>query len=313
MSYTEIRNTEGSLRWIDIVKPTTSDRKRLEKEFSFFEGDVLDAFRPTLRSKITKWEHYIFLVLMVPVYNHAKHAITVDEVDFFIGKDYIITVHQGSLPPIKKLWRTCETGQQGKKDCEMMSQDAEHALFEVLDDVQEYVYPMIDNINDDLEHLKKVIFLGENTRQMVKEILQARRNITDMRKAMRSHAPTITHLIKHEGNEKVLQLVQHPSLFEDLIDYAEEIWGTLESDKEMIEALEDANDALISHTLNDTIKVLTGFSAILLPAGVVAGLFGMNASHIPFAGHPLDFWLFMVLTCLVSFLLLVFFWKKKWL
>lgn len=314
MSASHLLTHDKRIEWIDIFKPNDVDRAILTKRFHFDNGDVQDAFRSTARSKITQWENYIFLVLLVPVYNKKTHTIDIDEIDCFIGKNFLITVHQKPLPPVRDLFQRCEKALKNKKTDTAMASTIEHLVFELIDDIQEYVYPMIDHINGEIDELKKSIFNEAfDTRKMVKQILRVRRNITDMRRALRGHSPILTHLIKKERKEHALSIVEHPALFEDLIDYSNEIWHTLESHKETIEALEDANDALISHSLNETMRALTAFSAVLLPAGVIAGLFGMNATYIPFAQHPAGFFIFAGTTLFVSILITFLFWKKRWL
>lgn len=314
MSTQHLFNADHTIEWIDIFNPTQKDREYITEHFSFDPGDIQDAFRSTLRSKITRWENYIFLVLLVPIYNTHRHSIEIDEIDCFIGKNYLITVHQKPLPPIHHLFVRCENAYREKKEDSAMASTIEHLIFEIIDDMQEYVYPMIDNISDDIEDLKSSIFDEElDTRKMVKKILHVRRNVTDMRRALRGHAPILGHFIKKEQKEHALSVVEHPTLFEDLIDYSNEIWYTLDSHKETIEALEDANDALISHSLNETMRALTAFSAALLPAGVLAGIFGMNAAHLPFAAHPAGFFIYTGVVVLVSALITVLFWRKSWL
>lgn len=305
MATQQVQNSSGKLTWLDITKPTEEDRGAMMQLGDFTITDIEDAFQKTARSKIVKHKDYIYMVLTAPVYKDAGGTVEVQEVDLFISKKYVITVHHGTLPPLKDMMSRCTQIDTYRND--LLENGTEHLLYKIIDAIQEYTYPMVDSINDELEELKSGIF-SKNKRMLVEQILQVRQNITDMRTAMRGHASVISHLMKSGKDENVLHVVKHKSQFGELIDYATELWGTLESSKEMVEALEDANDALLSHSLNDTMKMLTIVSVVLLPAGILAGLFGMN---IPLP--ELHFWHVVGLITILSGLFLIYFARKGWL
>lgn len=308
----EITNRTKNLRWIDISTQTTQMREQLKNEFNFERIDLVDAFRQTYRSKIARRKDYIFLVLMVPVYKHHSRSIDIDEIDFFIGSDYIVTVHQGKLKPLRNLVRELQNA-EFKAD-ELMGNGIDDFLYHLLSEILSYTYPMADEIDSVLEQLKRDIFQSNRSRRvLVQEILRIRGNITELRKAMRGHETVIEELIKPEASTRLFNLNTKPTVFESLQDDAKELWASLESNKEMIEALEDANESLVSHSINEVMKTITLFSALLLPAALVASLFGMNAKNMPFIGHPLDFWIILLLLISMTLIILIIFWWKHWL
>lgn len=310
MSHTIIKNKKKNLTWIDINNPTVKDRSVIEQLSVFSDSDIADAFRSTTRTKVTKHKDYIVMVMMSPVHDTKKKLQRVRELDILITKDTIVTVHYHPLRWISNMVSACS---DKKYNTLFFSNGIEGVLFSILNGMQEQVYPMIDVINTRLDKLEDELFNSESSRDLVEDIVETRREITDMRRAMRSHADVIAHLIKRDEHENTLKIVKRRSLFGSLIDDANEIWGALESNKEIIEALEDANDALISHGLNDTIKTLTAVSVILLPASLLAGLFGVNAKNMPFIGHPADFWIIVYCIIFLCTILLIFFWRKGWL
>lgn len=305
MATQQISNSSGTLTWLDITKPTEDDRAALMQLGDFAITDVEDALQKTARSKIVKHKDYIYMVLTAPTYKDAAGTVEVVEIDIFIGKKFVITVHHGDIPPVTDMISRCSQIDTYRND--LLENGAEHLLYTIIDSLQDYTYPMVDNINDELDVLKGQIF-DKNKKALVEQILQVRQNITDMRTAMRGHTSVISHLMKSGKDETVLHVVKHKAQFGELIDYATELWGTLESSKEMIEALEDANDALLSHALNDTMKMLTIASVVLLPASILSGLFGMN---IPLPN--LTFWHVVAVILVLSSLLLAFFARKGWL
>jgi magnesium transporter len=77
--------------------------------------------------------------------------------------------------------------------------------------------------------------------------------------------------------------------FDDIVDASERIWDMLENFKEVVEALEDTNESVLSHRVNEVLRVLTAFSVIILPLTLLASIFGMNVKF-PFEGSVGAFW-----------------------
>ncbi len=314
MTYDSIRlgAKKTGPQWVDVVKPTHRDHQRLLSDFPLLiEADVDDAISQTARNRILKRKEYIFFVLMVPVLNRQSREIDIEEIDFFLGNDFLITVHQGTIAPITNFFRDSK-GQAPHVE-KMLHQGSIEVLFHtILEDISNDIPPIMDNIDEKLRMVKEQIFKGKNSRKMVQEILFYRRNITDLRKAVRGHANILRHLVREDTVHDVYGIAtKYRPRFAELVAYSEDTWGALESYKEIVEALQNANESLISHDANDTIKFLTAFSALLLPATLAAGLWGMNVA-VPFADAPDAFYLVMAIGASSSLLLFVLFKRKHW-
>ena len=100
--------------------------------------------------------------------------------------------------------------------------------------------------------------------------------------------------------------------FDDVIDASERVWDTLENYKEVIEGLESTNESVLSHNVNDTLRVLTSITVIVLPLTLLASVFGMNVAF-PGEGSAIGF-LFIMLAMLFVFLgMAAFFRLRGWL
>ena len=100
--------------------------------------------------------------------------------------------------------------------------------------------------------------------------------------------------------------------FDDLVDKVEKIWGNLESMKDLVISLQETNESIISHKTNDVIKVLTIFSATMLPLTVLTGFYGMNVD-LPMGEHPVAYFLIIGGMAVISLTMLIFFKMKRWL
>ena len=100
--------------------------------------------------------------------------------------------------------------------------------------------------------------------------------------------------------------------FDDISDAAERIWDTLENYKEVIEGLESTNESVLSHRLNDSFRILTAASVILLPLTLIASIFGMNV-EFPGEGEVGTFYVILALMAVSLLGLVILFRRRGWL
>ena len=100
--------------------------------------------------------------------------------------------------------------------------------------------------------------------------------------------------------------------FDDIVDAHERIWDMLENYKEVAEALEETNESVISHRLNDILRVLTSISVVILPLTLIASVMGMN-TWVPDQGDAAGFFVVLGLMALVLVGLVLYFRRRRWL
>lgn len=300
-------------RWINIEQPTKEALHYLKANFNFHVLDYEDIVATTHRSKIDKYPDYVFMILLFPLLIRKTNTIQSGEIDFFLGKDFLITIQRGDIPTFVDMFQLCEASEQAQQT--YMANSPQYLLYKILQRLFQYCYPILDQLDSAIDRIEEKIF-GTRQQSLLQEILVTRHNIADMRRIIQPHRQTLSRLYKptspSEAEDAGFQLDdKFEDYFDDLRDYTQEIWNQLESFKESIEALHETNQSLISYRINEVIKTLTIFSAIMLPAGVVASLFGMNANFIPFAGFPQDFFIFTGFTFLAMLATLVYIRHKR--
>ena len=292
--------------WVNITKPNTGSIEYLKQNYQFHSLDLEDCSNPTLRAKLDEYDNYLFMILNFPVFNRKTRRISLSEIDIFIGPDYLITLSDGNLPPVNEIFESCQLNNKDKE--KYFNEDVTFLLYKILNSLQKYCFPILDHVSHDLRDIEKQIF-DNREKAMVREILITKRNIVNFRKSVQSHKNVIKKLGKM--SHKDFMKNQLNIYFANTLDQAKEIWEILENLKENVEAVHNTNESLISFKLNQVMKVLTLISVILLPATLLASIFGMNYL-IPFQKTPLGFW-FGIGTMLVCMIfLLIFFKKKKW-
>ncbi len=297
----------GNLTWVDIKNPTSKEIDYLKKNFNFHILNLDDCLSIFQRPKIDEYPDHLFIVLHFPVFDFKKRILKSSEIDIFISKDYLITLHDGNLNPLNILFEDCL---KNKKECiTIFKKGSGYLLYKVIDKLTDNCFPILDKIAFKIERIEDQIFKGQ-TRKMVEEISIVKRNILNYRKIIKPQRAVIADL---ESDNKEFLPSKLDVYFDDILDHFEKIWYTLENYKELIDGLQETNESLITHKINDVMKILTIFSVIFLPLTLLSGIYGMNLKSLPLAEHSLSFWIILIFMLVMVFGMLYYFKKKKWL
>ncbi|OGF20431.1 hypothetical protein A2Y83_04750 [Candidatus Falkowbacteria bacterium RBG_13_39_14] len=284
--------------------------KHLQENFNFHPLDLDDCVSVTHRSKCDRYPFYSFLILLFPSYDKKTREINAAELDFFISKDYLVTVHRNNdLKEFHDFFNFLNKSPEESR--KFLNLPSERLLYEILNKLHISCFPMLDHISEELDHIEKQIFAG-NEKEMVHEISIVRRNITDFRKIMQPHKNVLKKLISSLKESPVFEIQKNDVYFDNLVDYTKETWDALENYKERIEALQETNESLISFKLNDIMKILTIISVITFPITLIAAIFGMNTPGIPFTKSAHGFWIVAGMMLLIASLMLWHFKKRDW-
>jgi len=296
------------LLWLHIEKPTRSEIEYLKTEYDFHPLDLEDCLVKVQRPQISEYAHYVFFILTFPAYNRENREIESGEIDFFIGSKYLITISDGRIPTLKNLFNELKTNEYSR-DKYMMNSHPVFLLYEMLHRLQNHAMPMLDHITQEIEDIEKRIFKGDE-KKLVIEILHTKRNIVDFRRIMQAHKNIIKKLMN--THDKFFMHDKINIYFTNILDRSKDIWEILETLRENINTFQETNESLISHRLNDIMKTLTIVSVVLIPANLIASIFGMNAQHMPFIGTPYDFYILVTIIFIMVFFFMLYFRKKKW-
>ena len=183
----------------------------------------------------------------------------------------------------------------------LFSKGPGYLLYKIVDDSFDYCFPMLRKMGNKLERIEEEIFEGRSE-EVVRDISNAKQEIINFRKIIRPQRPVLRDL---ERTKQRYMAEDLDIYFDDIVDASERIWDMLENYKEVVEALEDTNESVISHRVNDVLRVLTAFSVVILPLTLIASIFGMNV-RVPGEGDITAFWLiiwivmFAIVTLLVG-------------
>jgi len=308
MSQTEIIKSK-KLSWLNIIDASEKEIAYLKKKFKFNQLDLNDSYshKHAQRPKLIIRPNYIFIILLFPVFNRSTREIKTAEIDIFVTKDHLITLHYNQLKPFRNFFKSVK---ESKKERELyLNQSTSMLLYELLDNLYVSIFPMIDHISVNINNVEKNIFEYQ-PRETVQEVLIIKRNIIHLRRIMQVHK-NVLKKIAHSRTPFFNKSGQSTIFFNDLISYTKNIWDLLENHRQTIIALEDTNNALLTFRTNDIMRTLTIFSVIIFPLTLIATLFAIDAKYLPILGSYMDFWKIIGILAVVAVIMLGYFKKKK--
>jgi magnesium transporter len=306
----------GGVTWVHLLAPSTDEAQQLAARFGWHPLDVEDVLSRRQRPKVDVYPReddgsggYLFTVLHFPVYDAAVGRLNAGELDAFIGPDYIVTLPAVELRPVSLLFRRAAESDDFRE--QLLSRGSGRLLYEVLDDLYDYCFPILDKIGFKLEQIDEEISVaGEGAKELVRDIHRVKQEIISYRKIIKPQRPTL-RLLERQIEQQFLP-EELDIYFDDIVDASERIWDLLDNYKEVVEALEDTNESLISHQQNDILYVLTIFLVVLTPLSFITGFFGMNV-HFPGFGSWDSFFAAIGLMAATVIGMLAFFRWKRWL
>src|SRR3954468_13590674 len=298
----------GGLTWIHLDTPSKDEAEELAERFGWHALDVEDVLSKRQRPKVDDYvdDRYLFAVLHFPVYDSSIGRLNAAELDVFLGPDYLVTLPSGELLPVTRLFRRCAEDETLRE--RLFSLGSGRLLYEVLDDLFDYCFPILDKIGHKLDVIEDDVFEGRSE-EVVRDISNVKQEIISYRKIIKPERPTLRVL---EGHVERFLPEELELYFDDIVDAAERIWDLLDNYKEVVEALEDTNEAVISHQQNRILQILTIFSVVLLPLTLISGIFGMNVNYPGYGTHT-AFWIIVGGMIVTIVGMLGFFRWRRWL
>lgn len=295
-----------NLSWIDFENPDSSSTRYLQEHFNIHPLAIEEFVTPTLRPKATIYPSCIFLTLHIPLYDTVERTTYSGELDIVITQDHLITGHDHKIFQLTNFFEQLQSS-EGKKRIYMNATPA-HLLYYIIETLIDSCFPRLDHIHKNIDIIENHVFNG-NEKAMVQEISIAKRDILNFRRALKPQRSILESLTQMDTRLISKDLKDY---YQDLVGTNIRLWSSLESAKETIESLEETNNSLLSNKLNMTMKVLTIFSAVMLPMTVYSNILAMSAS-IPFGNHPYGFWIHMGIMAALSMITIFSFKAKKWL
>lgn len=295
--------------WIDLENPTKDEVRKLVDEFDLSPETANELLFPTDQVRSEFHGDYIYLVLHFPSNNndHILGETKLKEIDFVIGKNFIITTRYNSIDAIHEFSKMFEMNSLLNKNQNDMHSGL--MFYHMIQNLYDSLRIKLDNIKDLLTDIEKRIFKGEE-KDMVIELSKLNRLILRYKEALAEHEEILRNF-ESIGLKFFQKDFQYK--LESILNEYRKIRSILENRSEYLNDLRITNDSILTTKQNEIMKTLTIMAFIVLPPSLLASFFGMNSQNLPFIGRDDDYIIIVMLMIIITSLMFLFFRFKKWL
>lgn len=299
----------GELLWLDITAPSDEDFELLTRRFGLHPMVLEDIRERDGRPKLHDYGDYLFIVChALSIENptekslSSQSALHVEEVDILVGGDYLVTIHEGEVSSLRDL------ATRWKRRPALMKSGAGHLLYEVLDEILDEYFPLLDSMDERIDDFEERLF-NQFEENLSGDIFALKRQLIQVRRIAGPMRDVINILLRHDADSGG----NHFAYFQDLYDHAARIVDNVDTFRELMSGALDAYLALASNRMNAVMKTLTSASIILLVPTLIAGIYGMNFEHMPELKHVYAYPTVLVVMASVMLVLYAMFKRKGWL
>jgi magnesium transporter len=289
--------------WVDLDQPTPEEARVLTDVFHFHELAVEDALSESQHPKIESYGNFLYLILHGIDFHASEHCFRTKDIDFFLGAQFLVTVHPGVSRSIGKVNNLCSRNDR------VLGEGPGALLHRIVDTMVDNYRPEVDKLGDRLDTLEEDVFEKPNT-QLAREILDFKRDVASLRHVVLPQRDAIGRLARREFAMIDEQLAYR---FRDVHDHLVRLSDEAMFFQDRITGILDAHLSAVSNQLNQVMKVLTIFTTVAMPLTVLVGLWGMNVKlpSLP-GGDGMQFWWIAAMMLVISGVMLAAFRRKNW-
>ena len=293
----------GAMLWVDLMAPGEAERRLLSDVFGFHPLSVEDAVSALQFPKIETYPGYLYVVL------HGIHAepqhtqFATRDVDFFLGRNYLVTVHDGDSRSINTIREMCTRHEH------ILKEGPVALMHRIVDRMIDNYRPVFEEIEARVGRLEEEAFAGHE--RLSRRVMRLKRDVSSMRRVLVPQRDAIGRLARREFPMISDEMTYR---FRDVYDHVVRLTDEAILFQDRITGIFEVNLSSVSNRLNQVMKLLTVMSTIFLPLTVLTGMWGMNITIPHFPGGPeVQFWWVFGLMIVICLAMLVFFRRKKWL
>ncbi len=276
--------THNCTTWTNIVQPTADDIDQLKTRYPQLHPlNLHDCLSELEFPKIDHYDDYLFIVVHLPHWDNEEKISRPSEIDIFISKGILVTAHAGNLKPLNELFAQAQNDAASRE--QLMGGGASPLLYELLDRLINYCFPILHKVNQNIRHAEDHLF-NKETEHILHDIAIVRRDVISLRHILRPQWDVINAL--EEGNWPFI----HDDLtlyWSNLGDHLAQLRAMLDEHVDVINGLSDTIDTLASHRIDGVVRVLTFITILTAPLTLMATIFGINVELLPVQYHPLLF------------------------
>src|SRR5690348_11302935 len=290
--------------WVDLVRPSPEEAQTvLGDTFHFHALSIEDALSNIHHPKVEPYEGYLYIILHGIDFKASEHRFATRDVDFFLGDNYLVTVHDGNSRGIQKLKSLCQ------QHAHILEEGPVALMHRIVDSMVDNYEPELTEVEEQMDRLEEKAVLGARD-NLMRPILAIKRDLATLRRVLIPQRDVVGRLARREfpviSNEMAYRF---RDVYDHLVRFADEVTMF----QERMTGVLEGHLSAISNRLNQVMKVLTVMSTIFLPLTVLVGLWGMNVPLPMMPGtQQAQFWWIVGIMLMISGAMLIVFRRKHW-
>ncbi|MCV0430586.1 magnesium transporter CorA family protein [Nitrosopumilus sp.] len=260
--------------WIDLQNPDRNDVEKLAQKYNFNALNIEDCMTKFELPKLDSYDDHFFVILHFPPLAQKIAISKNSQLSIFVGKDFIVTVHQGDLKPLVELVDICKSDTDQQRKNKLLEKSSGLLLHEILDVLVDDLLHTSRKMIANLDEIEDRVF--DETKPVARSIALLRREINRLRrianplkKFVLEIAKNVKRFSENEDDELVLY-------YDDVIDHIDKVIETLEESRETMEIYKDTDFVLSTEKTNKVLAVLTIIFTLAIPSTVIGTFYGMN-------------------------------------
>jgi len=289
--------------WIGLHEPSEEILSQVQKQFGLHDLAIEDAHSAHQRSKMELYGNSVFIVMRTAQMNQ-EHHIDFGETHLFVGPNFIVSVRHGSSVSYADVRMRCENSPT------LLGKGQGFALYAIMDFIIDKYFPVVNDLEQELEKLEDSIFKEKPSRETTEQIYQLKRELLEVKRAVSPMVDICNRLMRFD-----IMFISEDTrpYFRDVYDSVIRINEIMDNTRELLNTALEANFSLISISQNDVSKKFAGWAAIIAIPTMVAGFYGMNFRFMPEAEWEYGFYAVILVTILACCLLYYLFRRSGWL
>jgi magnesium transporter len=267
----DLREVEGNIIWADVSDPTSRDFEELAEEFGFHHLSIEDCQNAHQRPKVEEYTGYYFIVLYEAELAGPTDRLELRELNIFLGKNYLVTVHSRPIRAIAtaaRLWH--EWTDRAEQGSGLLA-------YLLIDGIVDDYLPLLDIISERMDDLEDSIF-GEWRAEVIEDIFSIKKKLLYLRRSITPLRDVFNTMLRRE--QPIFPRETHV-YFQDVFDHLIRVADTIDSLRDMLSSTMDAYLSVSGNRMNKIMKRLTSISTILMSVTLIAGIYGMNFTFMP--------------------------------
>lgn len=289
--------------WIDLTQPTDQELYILTHDFNFHPLAIEDVISERPRTKIDNYGDYLFLVFQIIDFIGREEGLKIGEIDLFLSKNSLVTVHYDDHRIFDYLYSRAE------KDERLMSRGVDFLLHALIDTIVDNYNSTLDIFEYEIDQIEDDV-LGEPDEETIRSIYTLRRDIVHLKRMVLPQREVVNRFAKEN-----FDLIGKTAAvyFSDIHDHLMRINDIADFHREILNSSLETYYSSVSTKTNEIIKFLTIFTVLFIPPTFLVGLWGMNFSFMPELDMKFGYFIALGIMLIVTFILIIYFRKKKWL